>query len=266
MLIDSPVGTSQERMSSRVWPGSWFDATPFGMRYQVVPGRWARHTGADLNLSRNADAGVPIYAIADGVVTASRLGQSSWGWVIVIEHKDDNGKLFYSRYAHVNHIQYPVVQKGQSVTIGTVIALVGNADGIYGSGGHHLHFDISHTKVLKTRPEHWPGDVSEAKVRRNYSDPRRFIMENRTQPDPIPDDATTEKMKVITTSLRIRPAPNLLEDSIGFLSYGNIVEVRGSFSANGYHFAEIVKLNGADFQSEAGQKGYTAREFLQPVS
>ncbi len=264
MLIDSPVGTPAERAGGLVWPGAWFDATPFGMPYEVVSGRWARHTGADLNLnlpSWNADAGAPVYAIADGKVTASHKGQGSWGWLIVIEHHNDAGKPFYSRYAHVNHIQFPVVQKGDLVTIGSVIAHVGNADGLYGNG-HHLHFDISHTQTLKSSPEHWPGDVSETKLRNNYVDPRRFIMENRTEPV-WPLTGPEEQMKVIATALRIRPQPNTLQPKIGLLGYGDKVKVRGSYSSSGYHFAELIEVNATPFTDLNNGKGFVAREYLE---
>ena len=250
-----------------MWPGAWFDSLTklhFGMRYQVVPDRWARHTGADLNLNspiRNTDADAPIYAIAEGKVTASHKGEGTWGWLIVIEHHDDAGEPFYSRYAHVNHIQFTVARKGDIVTIGTVIAHIGNADGIYGSG-HHLHFDISHSKVLKTRPEHWPGDVSEAILRRNYVDPRRFIIENRTEPT-WPETMPEETMKVIATTLQIRPQPNTLQPNVGMLRYGDVVKVRGSFSGSGYHFAELLQINGATFTPPGNGKGFVAREFLQ---
>ena len=267
MLIDSPVGTPAERALGFVWPGAWFDWTPFGMRYEVVAGRWARHTGADLNLNEphwNADAGAPVYAIADGKVTASRLGRSTWGWIIVIEHVNDEGNLFYSRYAHVNHIQFPVVKKGDEVTIGSVIAHIGNADGLYGDG-HHLHFDISHTKVLKSNPEHWPGDTTEAKLRRNYSDPRRFIMEHRTEPI-FGDDSPIETMQVTSTTLNIRPRPNLLRPRIGHLRYGDVVEIRGSFSGSGYKFAELLKVDDQAFSEINDERGFIAREFLTPVS
>ena len=38
----------------------------------------------------------------------------------------------------------------------------------------HLHFDISHTTVLKTVPGHWPGDNLDA-VLKDYTDPMAFI-------------------------------------------------------------------------------------------
>jgi murein DD-endopeptidase MepM/ murein hydrolase activator NlpD len=261
MLIDSPVGTPAERATGQVWPGRWYDFTPFGMRYELRKNVWARHTGADLNLPGNADAGAIIYAIADGVVTASKLGAGSWGWIIVIEHKDDNGKAFYSRYAHVNHIQFQVARKNDRVTLGSAIALVGNGDGIYLEHGHHLHFDISHTQVLKNNPEHWPGDVEEEVIRRNYSEPRKFILENRTQPT-IPEDSQFETMKVVATSLRIRPEPNMTFPEIGWLNFEDVVQVAGSISANGYHFALLVSINNVAFDG----RGYIAREFLNAVA
>lgn len=268
MLIGSPVGTPEERATGLVWPGRWFDFTPFGIRYVLrvdAAGNevWARHTGADLNLPGNADAGAPIYAIADGRVITSRFCGTSWGWLIVIEHKDDDGNPFYSRYAHVNHIQFPVVGENQPVTFGSTIALVGNADGTYGFG-HHLHFDISHTQVLKTNPGHWPGDVDEAIVRSNYSDPRRFIIEKHTQPA-VTDLGQLETMKVIATSLRIRPQPDLSLPEIGWLKYGDIVQVAGNIPGNGYHFAAVSSVNGAAFTSGNGSGGYTAREHLTAV-
>ncbi len=161
--------------------------------------------------------------------------------MIVIEHQDDDGNLFYSRYAHVNHLQFPVVRKNDPVTIGRVIAHIGNADGIYGSG-HHLHFDMSHTKVLKSQPGHWPGDVSEMTIRRNYSEPCRFIFEHRNATAPVFPSRPSLK-RVIATRLRIRPQPNTLEPEIAWLSYGNQVEVSGSISGSGYHFAQLHTVN-----------------------
>lgn len=183
MLIGSPVGTPDERAAGKVWPGSWIDANHFNRRYVLRKDKetgedvWARHTGADLNLPGNADKDTPIFAIADGIVTASKKLSGGWGWVIVIEHKDDEGQLFYSRYAHVNHIQFPVAAVGEQVAFGSAIAHVGDADGVY---SHHLHFDISHTETLKSRPWHWPGDVSEEAIKQDYSDPRQFIIKHRT--------------------------------------------------------------------------------------
>jgi hypothetical protein len=59
--FDAPIGSPQERAGAQVWPGAWFDATPYGTHYDAT-GRPAIHTGADLNLPNDQDALAPVYA------------------------------------------------------------------------------------------------------------------------------------------------------------------------------------------------------------
>jgi murein DD-endopeptidase MepM/ murein hydrolase activator NlpD len=170
---DSPVGTSTERRSAKVWPGQWFDASPFGKLYFVGTPSEAYHTGADLNLPNDADAHTGVYSTAGGTVTfASRL--PTWGNVIVIRHDPlpGSGLVMYSRYAHVEEIMASV---GQHVTRGQQIAKVGNA---FGRWAYHLHFDLSPTNILEMDPSHWPKKDRDA-LYRNYVDPREFILANR---------------------------------------------------------------------------------------
>ncbi len=169
---DSPVGTQADRASSKVWPGQWLDASPFAHLYFVGTPSEAYHTGADLNLPSDADAHTPVYASASGVVTfAARL--PTWGNVIIIKHDPlASGKVMYSRSAHVESM---VVEVGQRVQRGQQIASVGNA---FGQWAYHLHFDLSPTTILETKPEHWPAmDLNNLLA--NYVDPREFIEKNR---------------------------------------------------------------------------------------
>nr|PZN54506.1 MAG: hypothetical protein DIU68_10390 [Chloroflexota bacterium] len=171
--FDPPIGTLEERRSDDVWPGKWYDASPFGKLYFIGTPSEAYHTGADLNLPRDADAHAPVYAAASGVVTfAARL--PVWGNVIIIRHDplEPGGLVLYGRYAHVEDM---VVQVGQRVTRGQQIAKVGNAFGVY---AYHLHFDLSPTTILETTPNHWPGKNYDAMFS-NYIDPREWIMNNR---------------------------------------------------------------------------------------
>ncbi len=176
---DPPIGTAAERRSDKVWPGHWFDATGFNRLYRLGSGQ-VYHTGADLNLNEpywDADAHSPVYATASGVVTfADRL--PGWGNVIVIRHDPliTTGEVMYSRYAHIENI---MVQVGQRVVRGEQICKVGNADGRF---AFHLHFDLSPTSVLESKPFHWPGLNREALLQ-NYVDPRKFIEEHRP-PEP----------------------------------------------------------------------------------
>jgi murein DD-endopeptidase MepM/ murein hydrolase activator NlpD len=177
---DPPIGLEAERHGSQVWPGKWFDATGYAVRYRIGTPYEAYHTGADLNLNDpnwDADAHSPVYAAASGVVThASRL--PGWGNVIVIKHDPliTTGKIMFGRYAHVENMR---VQVGQRVVRGEQISSVGNAEGAF---PYHLHFDLSPTDILQAHPEHWPKlDLNNLLV--NYVDPRQFVLDNRP-PEP----------------------------------------------------------------------------------
>ncbi|MDX2140416.1 MAG: peptidoglycan DD-metalloendopeptidase family protein [Chloroflexota bacterium] len=170
---DSPVGTQEERRGTRVWPGRWLDASPFGRLYFVGTPSEAYHTGADLNLPQDADRGAPVYACASGVVVfAARL--PTWGNVIVIKHDPlaTTGQVMYSRYGHVGDM---LVGVGARVRRGQQISIVSNA---FGRWAFHLHFDLSPTTILETEPSHWPGRDREETFR-HYVDPREYIANNR---------------------------------------------------------------------------------------
>lgn len=170
---DVPVGTDADRRSTKVWPGQWYDASPFAKLYFVGTPQEAYHTGADLNLPRDADAHSIVYAAASGVVTfAGRL--PTWGNVIIIKHDPlaTTGMVLYGRYAHVEEI---AVKVGERVRRGQPISKVGNAFGRY---AYHLHFDLSFTNILERNPAHWPGKNLQVLLA-NYLNPQEFIMNNR---------------------------------------------------------------------------------------
>jgi murein DD-endopeptidase MepM/ murein hydrolase activator NlpD len=173
---DAPIGTVSERRGEAVWPGHWFDATGYAVRYFIGTPSEAFHTGADLNLNRpyiDADANSPVYAVASGVVTfADRL--TGWGNVIIIRHDPlvTSGQVLYGRYAHIEKMRIKV---GDRVQRGQQIANVGNAEGLF---PYHLHFDLSATTVLENRPWDWPKlDLN--RLRQDYIDPLAFIKQNR---------------------------------------------------------------------------------------
>jgi murein DD-endopeptidase MepM/ murein hydrolase activator NlpD len=210
--FDAPVGTDQERESPLVvgrrfgnlgpiWLGNWYDHTPFLIWYV-----FGYHTGADLNLTTSpaADRDAPVYAVADGTVTyAGKAGR--WGNIIVLEHPDalvtlPSGRTqrqrVYSRYGHVS--DRILVSRGETVNRGKNIGFIGLMRGV--TSGWHLHFDISHSEVLKNRPAHWPNlDRIKAlraegkentreyfnaqlkvknEVLAHYTDPYRFLKDN----------------------------------------------------------------------------------------
>ena len=171
--FDAPVGTATDRHLATVWPPQWIDASPFAKLYFVGTPSEAYHTGADLNLPRDADAHTPVSAVASGVVTfASRL--PTWGNVIVIKHDPlaSTGQVVFSRYGHSENL---LVKVGDRVKRGQQLSSVGNA---FGAFAYHLHFDISPTTILETQPQHWPAKKLNILLA-NYIDPRTFIQNNR---------------------------------------------------------------------------------------
>ncbi|MFW6183539.1 MAG: N-acetylmuramoyl-L-alanine amidase, partial [Chloroflexota bacterium] len=163
--------------------GKWKDATGFATRYKLKTtnnpdGIYQRHSGADLNLNDpgwNADKGLPAYAMGDGVVVfAERVpAPSTWGRVVVIRHELPPGlgpvEVVHSRYAHLGSL---LVQAGQKVKRGDVVGVIGGAE--FGLSDH-LHFDISHSGILESKPLHWTFDNLN-EVLKHYLDPREFLL------------------------------------------------------------------------------------------
>ncbi|MGF1507604.1 MAG: M23 family metallopeptidase [Anaerolineae bacterium] len=172
--FDAPVGTVEERLTTKVWPSTWYDATGYATYYTVVGP--AYHTGVDLNNNRptwDSDREAPVYAPAHGIVTYSGNLGGTWQHVIVIRHDPlPNGDIVWTRYAHVHQ---PRVSEGQRVERGEQIAVIGNA---YGRLAYHLHYDIVKTNVLEQYPGHWPG-LNLDQVYTHYHNPKSFTISHR---------------------------------------------------------------------------------------
>lgn len=236
-----------------LFAGIWFDATGYARYYTAAAGS-AYHTGCDLNLntpSWNSDAHKPVYAIADGVVTCAREF-AVWGAIIVIDHGvASDGKPLFSRYAHVEQMEL-FVKQGDQVKRGQQIARVGNAGGVQ---PYHLHFDISRTEVLRTKPSDWPGVIL-ARVYRDYVDPVQFFADFGeetvdSEPTPDPDPVT---MYITEDGVRVRSLPSVKGTILDQVPAGT--EVRAipkpiTDPASKYHFYRI-----------ASGVGYIASEFL----
>ena len=169
--VDAPVGTPPERAADKLWPGLWYDATGFAVRYRGSPAPGAYHTGADLNLPDNRDAFAPCYAPATGIVRVAKAFPV-WGNIIVIEHRVPDGTRFWSRLAHLDNM---LVLPEQIVKRGDLVGHIGNAFGRY---AYHLHFDLAKIDLGKS-PDDWPGNDL-ARVQRSYFSPFDFIKAHRS--------------------------------------------------------------------------------------
>lgn len=99
----------------------------FAMRFHPILQQWRAHLGTDFA----ASTGTPARTVGDGVVEFAG-GQSGYGNVVFIKHRNNTETV----YAHLSKI---MVQRGQSVSQGQTIGLVG-ATGW--ATGPHLHFEV----------------------------------------------------------------------------------------------------------------------------
>lgn len=110
----------------------------YGGRPSPLTGKWEVHNGIDIP----APYGTDIYASNSGTVTIA-TSHWSYGNYIMINH----GGGYATLYAHCSKL---LVQKGDKVTKGQVIAKVGSTGS---STGNHLHFSLyensAHTDPMK---------------------------------------------------------------------------------------------------------------------
>ncbi len=105
----------------------------FGARVSPCGGCSSQHKGTDFT----PGAGVPIYAIADGVVSLKETTAWGFGNHVFIDHLVD-GKKVTSVYAHMKSGS-STLKEGDVVKAGDLVGLVGTTGAVTGP---HLHFEI----------------------------------------------------------------------------------------------------------------------------
>ena len=110
-----------------IWPSRGWVSSRFGYRISPFTNEKEFHKGLDIS----ARIGTPVIVPADGVV--SSLGEATgYGKILTISH----GYGLKTRYAHLNDY---LVKKGESVSRGQKVALMGNSGR---STGPHLHYEV----------------------------------------------------------------------------------------------------------------------------
>jgi murein DD-endopeptidase MepM/ murein hydrolase activator NlpD len=100
----------------------------YGVRSDPFRGAAAMHAGIDLA----GPIGTPIYATADGVVSAAGYNNGGYGNLVKIDH----GRGIETRYGHLSAI---MVSPGQHIVRGQQIARMGSTGR---STGSHLHYEV----------------------------------------------------------------------------------------------------------------------------
>lgn len=118
-----------------IWPiaadieGYDYISSPFGMRVHPVTGVYKLHTGIDIAVG----AGTPIMACHSGKVVSSGW-RGAYGHCVILESLDGSMQTLYG------HMQsHPLVEYGETISIGTVMGYVGSTGN---STGNHLHLEI----------------------------------------------------------------------------------------------------------------------------
>tara|TARA_Y100000287_G_scaffold151156_1_gene126716 strand:- start:198 stop:761 length:564 start_codon:yes stop_codon:yes gene_type:complete len=117
-----------------------YDETRPGMyEHDLFGGVRNHHVGIDLG----APAGEPVHAFDKGVVFSKGVNSEpgSYGPTIIIQHELDN-KPIWALYGHLSTDSLDLVECGDEVAEGQVIAFVGSKEE-NGGWEPHVHFQLS---------------------------------------------------------------------------------------------------------------------------
>lgn len=109
-------------------PSCHYVSSPYGWRSSG----W--HNGIDLCRSGGGAYGTPVIAAKSGIVERVQKSNSSYGYMVLIDHEDG----YKTRYAHLVAGSI-LVSVGQRVEAGQTIGKVGSTGN---STGPHLHFEV----------------------------------------------------------------------------------------------------------------------------
>ena len=123
------VGTREQRNMLEALPSLW-PTKGYVTRHFTVTGGEANarfHPGIDIAANQNT----PIAAAAEGVVVSASFDET-YGWMVQIDHG-------YGIHTLYGHCARNLVKKGDRVTRGQTVALVGSTGK---STAPHLHFEV----------------------------------------------------------------------------------------------------------------------------
>lgn len=104
-----------------------------GPKYRSV------HLGVDVWLQTNT----PIHSIFNGKVFSliNNNNDKDYGPTLILEHKTDDGIVFYSLYGHLSESSLQLFKQNQEIKKGDIVGFVGN-EGENGNWCPHLHFQL----------------------------------------------------------------------------------------------------------------------------
>lgn len=179
--FDFPVGIENKgvyvsKINNKTYKG-WYVASEF-----LSSNSFGVHPGEDWNGlgMGNTDAFQPVYAIANGVVTAIDTLPFSLGKAIMIEHyvEEQNKKdTLYSVYVHVDNIKIKI---GERVTQHQPIAEIFSGTKKMPA---HVHLEIRKSSMKNLPLLYYPSFVGKdlSWIKANYISPKSFIIAHKKQ-------------------------------------------------------------------------------------
>lgn len=114
---------------------SYVVTSEFGYRIHPITQEYKYHAGIDVV----GQGDKTIRSIAAGTVVQSAFNAGGWGNYVVVDHGVENGKQYYSLYAHMSSSG---VKAGTKVSQGAILGKEGETGG---AKGVHLHLEIIQT-------------------------------------------------------------------------------------------------------------------------
>ncbi|MDR0414208.1 MAG: M23 family metallopeptidase [Prevotellaceae bacterium] len=122
-------------------------SSSFGWRSDPFYQTGRFHSGIDFG----GPTGTSIYATGSGMVEKAEFNWGGYGYMVLIDH----GFGYHTRYAHLSAIN---VQKGEKVTRGQIVGLMGNTGR---SKGTHLHYEVLFKDKAVNPINFFNNDISE---------------------------------------------------------------------------------------------------------
>lgn len=181
-----PVTTRMHSAMGSEFGALTYNAQPY---WADNPKRGGHHTGDDFNGigGMNTDLGDPVYAVANGLSVYRGEPSKGWGNTLMLAHRDVEGAIFMSMYAHLDQIYTPY---GSMVSLGETIGTVGTANLNYPAHLHlemhrssGVHIGAGYTKVPGDRvdPSHAITQHSKGAPHQLYNSPLAIMMQENLE-------------------------------------------------------------------------------------
>ena len=211
----------------------------FGVRKHPIFGNWQMHSGIDM-IDTYRDT---VYSTASGIVRFANWNYG-YGRCIEIEHAFE----FTTKYAHLHKI---FVKKGDSITKGQPIGVMGSTGEVT---GQHLHYEITYEgKAIDPMPY---INCKPINVKATMYHP----VEAQCDSDPL---ITADGSKIHPYEVSdwnwIAVSQDLLKKNGGVFEYGDQVYIKGTHKDGIYTIRDCMhkrKTNQIDFLESIGTSQY----------